>query len=92
MDDDNQKWPKLSLVASKTLPHAIRPDLISCCPTMDLVAFATVDQRVEIYRYSGQRILGFHRKDSGSKVTSICWKYNGKPLLADAFGMTLTRE
>jgi hypothetical protein len=67
-----------TLIAAKTFPTQLQPKLTSCCPTMDLVALATVEERVEVYRFGGQRAFGVQRKEQGVSVESLCWKYNGQ--------------
>jgi anaphase-promoting complex subunit 4 len=74
---ESSRAAELSLIEAKTFNHEIRPELVRCCPTMDLIAYATIDERVEIFRFGGQKAFHLQRKDSNFKVTSICWKYNG---------------
>lgn len=66
----------MTLIASKTLAEKIRSNLVACCPTMDLIAVATADNKMDVFRFSGQRVFGLHRKDAS--VHSLCWKYNGE--------------
>jgi anaphase-promoting complex subunit 4 len=68
--------PTVTLIASKTLGETIQSNMVACCPTMDLIAVATTDNKMEVFRFSGQRVFGLHRKDVS--VQSLCWKYNGK--------------
>jgi anaphase-promoting complex subunit 4 len=58
---------------------------MSFCPTMDLLAVVTIEERVEVYRLSGQRAFGLQRKIQGVKVESMCWKYNGRLLSFQSF-------
>jgi anaphase-promoting complex subunit 4 len=67
----------LSLIEAKIFANEIRPELVRCCPTMDLIAYVTIDERVEVYRFGGQRAFVCNRKESDINVLSICWKYNG---------------
>jgi anaphase-promoting complex subunit 4 len=67
----------LSLIESKTFAQQIRPELVRCCPTMDLVAYVTSEEKVEVYRFGGQRAFMIQRKDGAFQVQSLCWKYNG---------------
>lgn len=71
------KGPCLSVIASRTLSQPIYPHLMSFCPTMDLLAVVTHEERVEVHRLNGQRAFGLQRKSQGVKVESLCWKYNG---------------
>jgi anaphase-promoting complex subunit 4 len=66
-----------ALISSKTFPVQYQPKLTTCCPTMDLVALTTVEERVDVYRFGGQKAFGVQRKEPGVKVESVCWKYNG---------------
>ena len=67
----------LSLIEAKTFAHEIRPELVRCCPTMDLIAYVSLDERVEVFRFGGQRAFVCHRKEAHIQVLSLCWKYNG---------------
>jgi anaphase-promoting complex subunit 4 len=68
--------PSMTLIASKTLAEKIQSNLVACCPTMDLIAVATADNKMDVFRFSGQRVFGLHRKDAS--VHSLRWKYNGE--------------
>ncbi|GME25043.1 Anaphase-promoting complex component cut20 apc4 [Neofusicoccum parvum] len=70
--------PSLMLQAEKALPQPIHPNLISYCPTMDLIAVVTREENLDVYRLNGQRAFGLKRKSFESKVDSICWKFNGQ--------------
>ncbi|QDS77693.1 hypothetical protein FKW77_003762 [Venturia effusa] len=74
---DISESPKLLLQAEKILPQPIHPHLIACCPTMDLVAVVNQDEQLNVYRFGGQRAFGLQRRQGSSKVTSLCWKFNG---------------
>ena len=65
----------MTLIASKTLAEKIQSNMVACCPTMDLIAVATTDNQMDVFRFSGKRVFGLHRKDAS--VQSLCWKYNG---------------
>ncbi|KAF1811483.1 hypothetical protein P152DRAFT_515037 [Eremomyces bilateralis CBS 781.70] len=70
--------PVLLLQAEKTLARQLRANLVSCCPTMDLVAVVTQDEQLEVYRFNGQKAFGLHRRNPDTTVQSICWKFNGQ--------------
>ncbi|KAF2120260.1 anaphase-promoting complex, cyclosome, subunit 4-domain-containing protein [Lophiotrema nucula] len=72
--------PKLLQQAEKILLHPIHPHLISCCPTMDLIALVTDEENLDVYRINGQRAFGLKRKSSDTTVDSICWEYNGQAI------------
>jgi anaphase-promoting complex subunit 4 len=69
---------KLSLLSEKTLHQPADPRLLAYCPSMDLVAFASTDQQVWIYRLNGQRVYGASQKGSALTVESVRWKPNGQ--------------
>lgn len=66
-----------SLLEARTHASQINTDMVRCCPTMDLIAYVTAEERVDIFRFGGQRAFTLQRKEPDLKVTSICWKYNG---------------
>lgn len=72
--------PLLSMLAEKVMPVAINPEHVTYCPTMDLIALATVDEQVHVFRLNGQRVFGIANKDSACKVKQIRWKPNGQRL------------
>lgn len=72
-----EKRLDLQVLSEKTLHHAVDPNLIAYCPSMDLVALVTTDQQVFIYRMNGQRVYGASQKAGDLKVESIQWKPNG---------------
>ena len=43
---------------NKALHTPMRGNLLAYCPTMDLIAVATGEERVYVYRLNGQRVLG----------------------------------
>ncbi len=67
----------LQILSEKVLHQRANPDLITYCPSMDLVALVTIDQQVFIYRLNGQRVYGATQKAGKLKVESIQWKPNG---------------
>ena len=69
--------PMLGSLAEKALQHAAVAEHVAYCPTMDLIALATTEDRVYIYRLNGQRVLGVGNKSVGVKVRKLRWKPNG---------------
>ena len=67
----------LTMLAEKVVQSAIDPSHLAYCPTMDLVACATVDEQVSVYRLNGQKIFGISSKSGMGKVEGIRWKPNG---------------
>jgi anaphase-promoting complex subunit 4 len=68
---------ELELLSEKTLHQTADPQLLSYCLFMDLVAIASTDDQVFIYRLNGQRVYGTTKKGGSLKVESIRWKPNG---------------
>ena len=68
---------KLEVLSEKTLHQTADPRLLTCCPSMDLVAISSTDQQVFIYRLNGQRVYGAAQKGGSLKVESLRWKPNG---------------
>jgi anaphase-promoting complex subunit 4 len=67
----------LQILSEKALHQRVDPDLITYCPSMDLVALVTADQQVFIYRLNGQRVYGATQRAGKLRVESIRWKPNG---------------
>ncbi|MCJ1440240.1 MAG: hypothetical protein MMC23_000723, partial [Stictis urceolatum] len=63
-------------VAEKVLPQAIKPGLVAYCPTMDLIALATRDEQVHVFRLNGQRVFGVANKATDCTIVQITWKPN----------------
>jgi len=74
--------PEMLLQATIEFAQPVNLNLARCCPTMDLVAVVTSDEQLDVYRFNGQRAFGLQRKNPESKVSSVCWKYNGINVLA----------
>lgn len=67
----------LLLQAEKALPGPIRPELLTYCPTMDMIAVVTEEQVLDVYRLDGQKAFTRKRKGDDLVVESVCWKFNG---------------
>ncbi len=65
-------------LAEKVVQPAINPKHLAYCPTMDLIALATVDEQVQVYRLNGQKVFSVQSRDSSIKIGRIKWKPNGK--------------
>ena len=70
-----------NMLAEKVMHQAINPAYLAYCPTMDLIALATIDEQVQVYRLNGQRVFGVTNKQSESKIRGLKWKPNGQNLL-----------
>ncbi|KAL6720420.1 hypothetical protein ACLMJK_002342 [Lecanora helva] len=68
------------MLAEKVVQPAIDPEHLEYCPTMDLIAVATVDGQIHVYRMNGQRVFGSQNKQSTPKVYRMRWKPNGQCL------------
>ncbi|EPQ67390.1 Bgt-309 [Blumeria graminis f. sp. tritici] len=71
------------IISDKVLHQTIIPGLVSYCPSMDLIALATKDQGVYIFRLNGERVCGISQQ-SKHRVERIQWKQDGQ-LLAIAW-------
>lgn len=72
-------------LAEKVVQPAINPKHMAYCPTMDLIALASIDEHVNVYRSNGQKVFGNTNKHSVNKVNQIKWKPNGKTLPTPSF-------
>ena len=70
----------LNMLAEKALQKAVKPEHLAYCPTMDLIALASIDEQVHVYRLNGQRVFGIANRDSTCKVNQLRWKPNGQYL------------
>lgn len=50
--------PQLNIIAEKVLLRKCKPHTLAYCPTLDLVALATDDEELHIFRLNGQRVVG----------------------------------
>ena len=77
-------------LAEKVVQPAINPTHVAYCPTMDLVALATIDEQVQIYRLNGQKVFGIVNKQTSGQIDQLKWKPNGisalNPLPTIRFG------
>ena len=71
----------LTTLAEKLVQPAIKPEHVAYCPTMDLIALATVDEKVHVYRLNGQKVFGVVSKQPEARVNQIRWKPNGESQL-----------
>ena len=64
-------------LAEKVVQPAINPAHVAYCPTMDLVALATIDEQVQVYRLNGQKVFGIVNKQTSGQIDQLKWKPNG---------------
>ncbi|KAL9035554.1 MAG: hypothetical protein Q9214_006526 [Letrouitia sp. 1 TL-2023] len=72
--------PSLNLLAEKYVSQPINPKLLAYCPTMDLLAVATLDEQVYVYRLNGQKVFGVANRQAHGGVNQIKWKPNGQSI------------
>ena len=65
-------------LAEKVVQPAINLSIVAYCPTMDLIALATIDENIQVYRLNGQKVFGIENKQTAAKVAQVSWKANGK--------------
>jgi anaphase-promoting complex subunit 4 len=76
--------PQLTAVAEKTLPAKCKPGLLAYCPTMDMVALATEDEQLHVFRLNGQQVLGVnlggdpYLDEEKGDARAISWKNDGR--------------
>lgn len=68
----------LETLSEKVVQPKINPIHVAYCPTMDLIALATIDEKVHVFRFNGQKVFGVTSKDTLAKINQIRWKPNGK--------------
>jgi anaphase-promoting complex subunit 4 len=75
--------PQLIAVADKSLPAKCKPGLLSYCGTMDLVALATEDEQLYVFRLNGQQVANAdfagdpYLDEVKGEVRAIGWKNDG---------------
>ena len=77
--------PQLTTVGEKSLPAKCKPSTLAYCPSMDLIALATEDDELRVFRLNGQRVFGGsfkgdpHLGEDGAdeEVRALAWKGNG---------------
>ncbi|ORY86222.1 anaphase-promoting complex, cyclosome, subunit 4-domain-containing protein [Protomyces lactucae-debilis] len=67
----------------RTSPLPLKTDLLSWCPTMDLLASVTDTDEVHLHRLDGVRVWTSYVSDLrvSSAITSIAWRPDGKVLV-----------
>lgn len=79
-----QPPPELTSVAEKTLPSKCKDgSLLTYCPTMDLIALATEDEQLYVYRLNGQEVLSAdlagdpYLDEVKGEIRGVRWKNDG---------------
>lgn len=65
-------------VAEKLLPSKCKPNTLCYCPTMDLIALATEDGSVHVFRLNGQSVFGADFGGENLAVQKLAWKDDGE--------------
>ncbi|GJP95507.1 anaphase-promoting complex component Cut20/Apc4 [Aspergillus niger] len=77
--------PQLTPVGEKSLPAKCKANILTYCPTMDLIALSSEDDELLVYRLNGQKVLGGSFKgdpyldedDGGGEIRGLKWKNTG---------------
>ncbi|KAJ5131355.1 Anaphase-promoting complex subunit 4 [Penicillium bovifimosum] len=85
--------PQLTPVGENSLSAKCKPQAVAYCPTMDLIALATEDEELRVFRLNGQRVFGgsfggdpyLGEDEEDGEIRGMAWKGNGR-LLAVACG------
>ncbi|KAJ6160499.1 Anaphase-promoting complex subunit 4 [Penicillium chermesinum] len=88
-----EEGPHLTPVGEKSLPAKCKLGTLAYCPTMDLIALATEDEELHVFRLNGQKVFGgsfggdpyLGEDEEDGEVRAVAWKGNGR-LLAVACG------
>lgn len=65
-------------LAEKVVQPAVNPQHLAYCPTMDLIALATIDDNVHVFRLNGQKVFGVTNRRIPGNVNNIKWKPDGR--------------
>lgn len=78
--------PQLTPVGEKTLPAKCKPSALAYCPSMDLIALATEDDELRVFRLNGQNVFGgsfggdpyLGEDEANGEIRALAWKGNGR--------------
>lgn len=84
-----EEGPQLTPVGEKSLPAKCKPDALAYCPSMDLIALATENDELRVFRLNGQRVLGgsfkgdpyLGEREEDGEIRALVWKGNGEFVL-----------
>ena len=84
--EEVEQLPHLMTVGGKSLPAKCKPSTLALCPTMDLIALATEDEELRVFRLNGQRVFGgsfggdpyLGEDEEDGEVRALAWKENGE--------------
>lgn len=89
-NDDSQHppishGPQLAPVGEKSLPAKCKPNTLAYCPSMDLIAVATEDEELRVFRLNGQRVFGgsfggdpYLDDVKNGEIRRLAWRGNGE--------------
>ena len=66
-----------SLLAEKVMQPAFNPQSLAFCPTVNLIALASTDERIHVFRFNGQAVFHITDRQRDSRVTAVAWKPDG---------------
>ncbi|KAJ5126704.1 hypothetical protein N7448_007483 [Penicillium atrosanguineum] len=77
--------PQLTTVGEKTLPAKCKYSALAYCPSMDLIALATEDDELRVFRLNGQNVFGgsfggdpyLGEDEEDGEIRALAWKGNG---------------
>lgn len=77
--------PQLTPVGEKSLPTKCKPNVLAYCPSMDLIALATEDDELRVFRLNGQNVFGgsfggdpyLGEDEEDGEIRALAWKGNG---------------
>lgn len=89
-----EEGPQLTPVGEKSLPAKCKFGSLAYCPSMDLIALATEDDELRVFRLNGQRVFGgsfggdpyLGEDEEDGEIRALVWKGNGEFELC-LFGM-----
>ena len=81
-----EEGPFLTPVGEKSLPAKCKANTLAYCPSMDLIALATEDDELRVFRLNGQQVLGgsyggdpyLGDDEEDGEITALAWKGNGE--------------
>lgn len=78
--------PQLTPVGEKSLQAKCKAQAVAYCPTMDLIALATEDEELRVFRLNGQRVFGgsfggdpyLGEDEEDGEIRGMAWKGDGE--------------
>lgn len=87
--------PKLTPVGEKSLPTKCKTQAVAYCPSMDLIALVTEDEKLSVFRLNGQRVFGgsfggdpyLGEDEADGEIRGMAWKGNGELNIIGRWGL-----